>query len=358
MSRTEKFIAPEEFVEFLKSEQIMARVIDKEYTNGADTFIKVPITDEVDLLYYQRIYEPKENYALNNDRKIECEGVWNHATQTLYEAGYTLRGILKKNDEKIPVIEKESLNETIKKQLHTKMVEYVKENYKELQQSLTQEQRDDYYFIKYYDGGEDYVYEKETGLPRFIAAPSFKLEGKAFIDYIRGGEIQEEMLNNTWNNYLSEVKEQNSLGYSILAYEKVNQTQNAIKNNPEHPFHKAKDIIKAMQNDCQTVNVTINKNDTLFTFKTEADSLRRYHSYISTYRMATPDRKKFEKLFGRSADYNFQDIAKITYGKQVLYEDKKLIQENELSALAAIKAKGTSSGKTGDEKSNNKEQER
>lgn len=356
MNKTERFIAPEEFVEFLKSEQTMVRVIDKEYTNGADTFIKVPIADEVDLLYYQRIYEPKENYALKNDRKIECEGVWNHATQTMYEAGYTLRGILKKNDEKIPVIEKENLNETIVKQLHTKMVEYVKENYKELQQSLTQKQRDDYYFIKNYDGGEDFVFEKETGLPRFIAAPSFKLEGKAFIDYIRGGEIQEELLNNAWDEYLAGTKEK--LGYSVFAYETVNQKLTDIKNNPEHPLHKVKDIIDVMKNDCQTVNVTINKNNTLFTFKTEADSLRRYNSYISTYRMAAQDRKNFEKTFGRNEDYNFSDIAKITYGKQTLYEDKKLMQEKELSALAAIKAKGTTSDKTKDEKPQTKDIER
>jgi hypothetical protein len=356
MNRTDNFIAPEEFVEFLKSEHTMARVTEKEYLYMGDTFVKVPIADEVDLLYYQRNYEPKVNYALSSDKKVECEGIWNHATQTLYDVGYTLRKILEKNDEKIPVIDKEKINDTIINQLKDKMLDYVKENYTELQQSLTQEQRDNYYFAKNYDGGEDYIYEKNTDLPTYIAKPSFELNAKTLIDYIRGGESQEKLLNNAWNEYLEKGKE--VLGFSIMAYETVKQTQTAIKNNPEHPLHKVKQIIDVMKNDCQTVNVTINKNNTLFSFKTEADALRRYNSYISTYRMAAQDRKNFEKTFGRNEDYNFHDIAKITYGKQVLYEDKNILPEKELSALAAIKAKGIHSEKNREEKNQNKDMER
>ena len=32
------------------------------------------------------------------------------------------------------------------------------------------------------------------------------------------------------------------------------------------------------------------------------------------------DRKEFERLFGRYADYNAEDITKITYGRNTIYE--------------------------------------
>ena len=71
----------------------------------------------------------------------------------------------------------------------------------------------------------------------------------------------------------------------------------------------------------KTVNVTIRKDGTEFTFKTETSPLRRdCQSGYNTWCMAAADRREFEQIYGRSADYYPQEIQKITYARKVLYQ--------------------------------------
>ena len=46
----------------------------------------------------------------------------------------------------------------------------------------------------------------------------------------------------------------------------------------------------------------------------------RYRSYYSTYDIPASDRRKFEELFGRQADYTAEDVTRITYGRNTIYE--------------------------------------
>ena len=71
----------------------------------------------------------------------------------------------------------------------------------------------------------------------------------------------------------------------------------------------------------KTVNVTIFKDGVEFTFKTGTDSLRRdCQSYYSTWYMTAADRREFERIYGRSADYYPQETQRITYARSVLYQ--------------------------------------
>ena len=71
-------------------------------------------------------------------------------------------------------------------------------------------------------------------------------------------------------------------------------------------------------------HVTISKNGTEFTFKTEAFSLRGdCGSHYNSWSIVAADRRKFEELFGRSADYTPEEILRITYARNVLYEAGK-----------------------------------
>lgn len=70
----------------------------------------------------------------------------------------------------------------------------------------------------------------------------------------------------------------------------------------------------------KTVHVTIKKNDIEFTFKVEANSLHgNCGEYYSTWYITGSDRKKFEELFGRNANYTPKEIIRITYAKKELY---------------------------------------
>ena len=65
----------------------------------------------------------------------------------------------------------------------------------------------------------------------------------------------------------------------------------------------------------KTVTVTIQKDGAELTFKAAADSLTGRRGYYSTYYLPAQDRREFERVFGRNANYNAEEIMKITYGK-------------------------------------------
>ena len=70
----------------------------------------------------------------------------------------------------------------------------------------------------------------------------------------------------------------------------------------------------------KAVTVTIQKDGAELTFKTAADSLTGHRGYYSTYYIPAQDRREFERMFGRNADYNADEITRITYGKKTIYE--------------------------------------
>lgn len=87
------------------------------------------------------------------------------------------------------------------------------------------------------------------------------------------------------------------------------------------PVHRMKAITDAIKTSGgKTVTVTIQKEEQELTFKTEASSLTGYKKGYNTFDIPASDRRKFEKLFGRYADYTAEDITKITYGRNTIYE--------------------------------------
>lgn len=99
----------------------------------------------------------------------------------------------------------------------------------------------------------------------------------------------------------------------------------ALVERPESPVHIVKKIMDAMNaSSAKMVNVTIRKEGEAFTFKTEAAELRRdCTNHYSTWNIAAADRRAFEKRFGRSADYSPEEIVRITYARNVLYQAEK-----------------------------------
>lgn len=145
---------------------------------------------------------------------------------------------------------------------------------------------------------------KEDSLLSYIADPE-GYAGKEAEDYI--AENQESML------------------FTFLYNEAVLKEYRAILADTENPVHLIKKISAAMATtSAKTVNVTIHKNETEFTFKTEAFSLRGdCGSHYNSWSIVAADRRKFEELFGRSADYTPEEILRITYARNVLYEAGK-----------------------------------
>lgn len=112
----------------------------------------------------------------------------------------------------------------------------------------------------------------------------------------------------------------------FLAGDMIAEEYEAIIKNPTNPVHFVKRIMGAMAvSSAKTVTVTIHKNDIDFTFKTEADSLRLdCKNTYSDYRIVAADRREFQNLFGRSAEYGPEDIVRIEYSRSVLYKKEDI----------------------------------
>lgn len=145
---------------------------------------------------------------------------------------------------------------------------------------------------------------QEDSLLAYIADPEGYVERQAG-EYIE--ENQETMLHN------------------FLYNDAVLKEYQAILEDHGNPVHTIKKIMDAMRTtSAKTVNVTIRKDGTEFTFKTEASSLRGdCGSHYNSWGLVAADRRKFEQLFGRGADYTPEEILCITYARNVLYEAGK-----------------------------------
>lgn len=103
----------------------------------------------------------------------------------------------------------------------------------------------------------------------------------------------------------------------------------ALMQDTENPIHRMKAITEALKaSGAKTVTVTVEKDGMELTFKTAANSLTGHRNYYSTYDIPAQDRREFEQLFGRSANYCAEDITRITYGKKTLYETPPIQAED------------------------------
>lgn len=115
---------------------------------------------------------------------------------------------------------------------------------------------------------------------------------------------------------------QEDMLFDFLYNDAVLREYQAILADTENPVHIVKKIMAAMRTtSAKTVNVTIFKEGVEFTFKTEASALRGdCSSYYHSWSMVAADRREFEGLYGKSAEYYPQEIIRITYARNVLYE--------------------------------------
>lgn len=77
----------------------------------------------------------------------------------------------------------------------------------------------------------------------------------------------------------------------------------------------------------RAVYVTVFKEGQEMTFKTAAHSLRGYRNSYNCFDIQNADRQRFEQAFGRYADYTADEITRITYGRNAIYEAAPVMDE-------------------------------
>ena len=143
-----------------------------------------------------------------------------------------------------------------------------------------------------------------------------ELPETAFIAYITDPELfvqteADQYIRNNQERFLLQFLKNDAL---LAEYQ-------ALMQDTGNPVHRIKAITDAVKGcGAKTVTVTVQKDGQELTFKTAANSLTGHRSYYSTSDIPATDRREFERLFGRYADYNAGDVTRITYGRNTIYE--------------------------------------
>lgn len=138
----------------------------------------------------------------------------------------------------------------------------------------------------------------------------------AFLSYIRNPE---DFIRSEAEQYIKDNQEKFLLQF--LKNDALLAEYQALVQDTGNPLHRVKAISEAIKaSGAKTVTVTVQRDGEELSFRTGTTPLRgRYNSYSASH-ISAADRREFERLFGRYADYHAEEITKITYGRHTLYE--------------------------------------
>ena len=311
-----------EFFDFLKSNRITETF---NYSNKSKMIVnKVKCNDKLDMLYVLDSYGG-ELFDLSSPFKYS--GIYDKENNKLFDIEYSIRtNLLNWNFNDNKAISSSELYNMIDQDVNDKIDELIANNKKDIfnieDVEIAEEIEEKDVLYDFMEGKtsatlEDYHKKYSTEKPQNI------------IDYLTDKEtfLEEESRDFIMDNITEILK-------GLAISEEKRKVLKTIENNKEHPYHKIKEIVDAVKNNkCVTVNLTINKNGTEQTFKYKADMLKNNYnsSYLSTYGFEkAQERNLFEETFGRWDELHYEDIVKITYGKNTIYEDSHFkLKENQ-----------------------------
>ena len=134
--------------------------------------------------------------------------------------------------------------------------------------------------------------------------------------YIRDPET---FIREAAERYMQENQENFLLQF--LENDSVEKKYQDFLRNEQHPIYRMRTITEAVEV-CggKTVSVTVQKDGKELTFKTSARSLKGYHDTYDLYGAPSSDHRRFEEVFGICQKYRAEDIVRITYGRNTIYE--------------------------------------
>lgn len=304
--------------------------------HNSDVLVKIPYKQDFDLLFCSYVWNT-DNLRL--DENLENAGLYYRRNGCIYNSSYSLRCCCEDSELILENSGKESFAE--------KLTELVKARVEEIidnkRSNISIKELSDGYLLnqmQYYseygaarDAKKEFINGKEPA--DIVYKCPYSVDSMSDADYIQFIADKEPLVEREANEYIEEHQE-NILAqfYNNALLKKELQS---IYDDPGNVLHRVKAIINAVEKSgAKTVNVTVNKDDKDFTFKYEARTLKfAPDSYYSSYNMKASDRREFENLFGRSANFYPNEITKITYGRNVIYDASEFdMTETEDAAMA------------------------
>lgn len=282
--------------------------------------IRVEKSPDFEYLFCQRQYNQKE---LTRDNSFKYVGIYCRKDGLLYDAEYDLINMEEKPEEL-----RNRSEEVLWRQLKAAVRKKVEAAIDNDRSNLTITEVKDSSLLSRLEYAFKYT-AKETARKHFLDTVDF--EPPAFKCRYDPDRWTEDMLLSCIldpEGYADKeaaayiAANQEDMLFDFLYNDAVLREYQAILADMENPVHIVKKIMEAMRTtSAKTVMVTVCKEGTKFTFKMEAAELRRdctsnYHAW----NIVAADRREFEAMFGKHIDFYPQEITRITYARNVLYE--------------------------------------
>lgn len=274
-------------------------------------YFKHRITEDLDILYmYRHVYDN----TIAVDEEPEYQGIIKISTKELYDVGYETSIILKDTEQVMygATYITDEIEEKVRTHVENMVAEYIET-------------------ISENDIAED--------RRKRLKDQAWETAKKRFLDDLQADDdYQCDYTVEKYHTYLTDFILNSDAATKRMAEEYHNASADEIRedvirnrytkeemakfNKNEYPNYTAmKKIIRSIPERCNTVVVTVRKEDKELTFKYEARLLRMDCGIsYSTWYIPTISRCDFKIMFGDNADFRPEDISIITYGRKVLYE--------------------------------------
>ena len=292
------------------------------------TVLKISKTPEIDYMFG---VSAQRADRINWDKGFTFCGAYDRRSQALYLSSDPLTSMVS------GITETEQYSDELLKEISEKVNQSVESVVANDRNNLSLKgvvtwsiRRDLKYYLEYgakehairvlFDGQEpDGQFHSDYILDGFTEA--------AFIAWLQDPEqfIQDEAY-----RHLSSHQEKFLAGF--IKNDALLQEYQALMADTEDPIHRMKAITDAVRaSGAKAVTVTVQKDGQELTFKAAASSLAGHRNYYNTYDIPAQDRREFERVFGRHANYAAEDITKITYGRHTIYEAAAPAEEQTVS---------------------------
>ena len=281
---------------------------------------KIPYNSKIDILYSLDSYSG-EFFDLNSPFKYA--GFYDKEKDKVYDLDYSIRWhILNWNYKSDKFEDKQDLYNLISNDINNRIYELIQDGKKESFDinNFDLLELTDKDVINEFMNGETSCSMKDQIINYSSRKP------QEILDYLTD---KNEFIEEVSRDFIIDNAE--DILNDMIESESKRQKLKEIEQDKNHIFYKIRDIVNCINdNNCKTVNLTIFKDNKEQTFIYDAKYLKNYSSsYLSEYNIIKlKDREEFEENFGRSADFYFSDIVKITYGKRTIYEDNNYLNKN------------------------------
>jgi len=314
-------LSEEQLKNWLESDEYM---LSSKGRYSEEQLFKVPLTDDFTFIYYKRISQD-ESFGLNKD--LKNVGLYYKQDGCIYNPDYYIKSMC----EEMPIFKSKSQRSDFAEQLTAAVKAYVEKVIDNNVNNLSKRELSDEwklenvaYFIEHTAKDQARgLFLSDTEVSDIEYECRCKFNNMTDNEYIRFITDKDALIVLKADEYIRDNQEDIlAQFYQNTALRKELQK---IYDNPEHDLYRIKAIKSAVERSgAKTVNVTVNKDDKDFTFKYDADRLCiDPKGYYYRWGMKSSDERKFENIFGCSANIYPRDISQITYCRNVIYDSSE-----------------------------------